>query len=149
MGNLPKWIKKKEVADFFRQFGPLKDVVLIRDHEDPERNMGYCFVIYGGPMADESAEQAVEFDGVEFHGRVLTVRMDDGSRLKARAEERARWAAGNDKRDFRSQWHEENDSACRRFRKVLETEPKNWQAVINAFKSIPKVYSLLVCEIIS
>uniref|UniRef100_A0A1D1YML4 Pentatricopeptide repeat-containing protein At5g04810, chloroplastic n=1 Tax=Anthurium amnicola TaxID=1678845 RepID=A0A1D1YML4_9ARAE len=139
VGNLPLWIKKNEVAELFRQFGPVKSVILIKGHDDPERNMGYCFVLYGGPTAADSAAKAVEFDGVEFHGRALTVRMDDGRRLQARAEERARWLAGGDEREYRSKWHEERDGACRRFRKVLETEPDNWQAAVSAFEKIKKV----------
>ncbi|KAG0449201.1 hypothetical protein HPP92_027445, partial [Vanilla planifolia] len=67
VGNLPLWIKKNEIAEFFRQFGPVKNVVLIRGHEDPGRNVGYCFLIFGGPTAEEAAVRAVEFDGVEFH----------------------------------------------------------------------------------
>lgn len=137
MGNLPLWIKKNEIVEFFRQFGPLKNVVLIKGHEDPERNVGYCFVIYDGPTADEAAVRAVEFDGVEFHGRVLTVRLDDGSRMRARVEERAKLLAGV-KRDFRSKWHEERDAACRRFRSVLDTEPESWQDVVSAFERISK-----------
>ncbi|MQM08100.1 hypothetical protein Taro_040961 [Colocasia esculenta] len=138
VGNLPLWIKKNEVAEYFRQFGPVKSVILIKGHDDPEKNMGYCFVLYGGPTAADSAAKAVEFDGVEFHGRVLTVRLDDGRRLQARAEERARWLAGSDEREYRSKWHEERDGACRRFRRVLETEPENWQAVVLAFERIKK-----------
>ncbi|XP_073098626.1 uncharacterized protein [Elaeis guineensis] len=138
VGNLPLWIKKNEIAEFFRQFGPVKSVVLIKGHDDPERNVGYCFVIYGGPTVEESAARAVEFDGMEFHGRILTVRLDDGRRLKARSEERARWVAGSDQREFRSKWHEERDNACRIFRKVLETQPENWQAVVSAFERLQK-----------
>ena len=127
-------------TEFFRQFGPVKNVVLIKGHDDPERNVGYCFVIYGGPTAEESAEKAVELDGVEFHGRVLTVKMDNGRRLKARAEERERWVKGEgDRREYRSKWHEERDDARERFRKVLDTRPENWQAVVSAFEKVAKV----------
>lgn len=139
VGNLPLWIKKNDIAEFFRQFGPVKSVILIKGHEDTERNMGYCFVLYGGPTAADAAAKAVDFDGVEFHGRVLTVRLDDGRRLQARAEERARWVAGSNEREYRSKWHEERDGACRRFRKVLETQPENWQSVVSAFEKIKKV----------
>ncbi|KAF8395440.1 hypothetical protein HHK36_019386 [Tetracentron sinense] len=138
VGNLPLWIKKNEVAEFFRQFGPIKNVVLIKGHDDPERNVGYGFIIYGGPTAVNSATKAVEFDGVEFHGRVLTVKMDDGRRLKSRSEERARWLEGSDGVEFRSKWHEERESSRREFRKVVETEPENWQAVVRSFERIKK-----------
>lgn len=140
MGNLPLWIKKNEIAEYFRQFGPLKNVILIKGHDDPERNVGYCFVIFGGPTAEEAAAKAVECDGVEFRGRVLTIRLDDGGRLKAREEERERWVKGEVKgREFRSKWHEGRDGAQRRFREVLESQPGNWQAVVSAFERIPKV----------
>ncbi|KAF3782473.1 RNA-binding protein 3 [Nymphaea thermarum] len=138
VGNLPLWVKKKEVAEFFRQFGPLKNVVLIKGHDDPERNMGYCFVIYGGPTAANSAMKAVEFDGVEFHGRILTVKLDDGRRLKARSAERSKWLEGSDSKDYRSKWHEERHNSCKEFRRVLDTEPENWQSVVSAFQKIKK-----------
>lgn len=143
MGNLPPWVKKSEVADFFRQFGPLKDVILIRAHDAPERNAGYCFVVFGGPTADAAAAAAVEFDGVEFHGRVLTVRLDDGRRLKARAEERGRWAAGEEE-VHRSEWHEARDRSRKEFKRVVHSEADNWQAVVSAFQNIKKVCEKLV-----
>ena len=30
--------------------------------------------------------RAVEFDGVEFHGRVLTVKLDDGKRMREKSK---------------------------------------------------------------
>lgn len=141
VGNLPNWIKKHEVQEFFRQFGPVKNVILIKGHDAMERNAGYGFVIYDGPTAAKSAMKAVEFDGVEFHGRVLTVKLDDGRRLKEKTDERARWMEGDDSVEFRSQWHEERDKARKSFRKVIETEPENWQAVVSAFEKIKKVVS--------
>ncbi|CAN6444939.1 unnamed protein product [Victoria cruziana] len=138
VGNLPLWVKKHEVAEFFRQFGPLKNVILIKDHDDSEKNMGYCFVIYGGPTAPNSATKAVEFDGVEFHGRILTVKLDDGRRLKARSAERSKWLEGSDSRDYRSKWHEDRHNSGKEFRRVLDTEPENWQGVVSAFQKIKK-----------
>jgi RNA recognition motif-containing protein len=41
VGNLPLWVKKEEICRFFRQFGPLKKVELIKGHDSPERNVGY------------------------------------------------------------------------------------------------------------
>lgn len=146
MGNLPLWIKKHEVAEFFRQFGPIKNVILIKGHEDVERNLGYGFIIYGGPMAAESSMKAVEFDGAEFHGRVLTVKLDDGRRLKMQAEERKRWVEGWDGREFRSKWHEEREDSRRDLRKVLDTQPENWQAVVQAFERIKKVECMFLSE---
>ncbi|KAL6327517.1 hypothetical protein AAG906_021603 [Vitis piasezkii] len=137
VGNLPNWVKKNEVSEFFRQFGPIENVILIKGHNDNQRNAGFGFVIYGGPMASGSAMRAVEFDGVEFHGRVLTVKLDDGRRLRGRSEERVRWVQGHGV-DQRSKWHEERESSRKDFRKVLETEPENWQAVVQAFERIKK-----------
>lgn len=148
VGNLPLWIKKKEVAEFFRQFGPIKNVILVKGHDDIERNMGFGFVIYGGSTAEKSAMKAVEFDGVEFHGRVLTVKLDDGRRLKGKMEERVRWVQGKEGEDYRSKWHEEREWSRRELRKVIETEPENWQAVVRAFERINKVQwssGFLIC----
>ncbi|KAL6989239.1 hypothetical protein U1Q18_014991 [Sarracenia purpurea var. burkii] len=142
VGNLPLWIKKLELAEFFRQFGPIKNVILIKGHDDIERNMGFGFVIYDGPAADKSAMKAVEFDGVEFHGRVLTVKLDDGRRMKGRSAERARWVEGEDGVQYKSKWHEEREGSRREFRKILETHPENWQAVVRAFERIKKVLLL-------
>ncbi|XP_057978869.1 pentatricopeptide repeat-containing protein At5g04810, chloroplastic isoform X2 [Malania oleifera] len=138
VGNLPLWIKKNQVADFFRQFGPIKNVILIKGHDDTEKNVGFGFVIYGGPTAAKSAMKALEFDGIEFHGRVLTVKLDDGRRLKVRSEERARWVEGCDEVEYRSKWHEERENYRKEFRKVLETHPEKWQAVVQAFERIKK-----------
>ncbi|XP_048495973.1 pentatricopeptide repeat-containing protein At5g04810, chloroplastic-like isoform X3 [Beta vulgaris subsp. vulgaris] len=138
VGNLPLWIKKPEVTEFFRQFGPIENVILIKGHEDIERNMGFGFVIFGGPAAEKSALKAVEFDGVEFHGRVLTVKLDDGRRLKMLARERERWVQGGEGREHRSKWHEERDGSRKEFRKVVDSQPENWQAVVRAFERIKK-----------
>ena len=90
-------------------------------------------------MAAKSAMKAVEFDGVEFHGRVLTVKLDDGRRLKEKTGERARYIEGDDRVEYRSNWHEDREGSRRSFRKVLETEPENWQAVVQSFERIKKV----------
>lgn len=60
VGNLPNWIKKHQVMEFFRQFGPIKNVILIKGHNDFEKNVGVGFVIYDGPAAEKSAMKAVE-----------------------------------------------------------------------------------------
>lgn len=142
VGNLPLWIKKNEVAEYFRQFGPIKNVILIKGYDDTERNLGFGFVIYGGPTAENSAMKAVEFDGVEFRGRVLTVKLDDGRRLKGMTEQRVRWVEGKEGVDYRSKWHEEREGSRKEFRKVLETQPENWQAVVRAFERVKKVVCL-------
>lgn len=142
MGNLPNWVKKHEVSELFRQFGPITNVILIKGHDNTERNAGFGFVIYGGgPNATKSAVKAVEFDGVEFHGRVLTVKLDDGGRLKGKTEERTRWlqhGSGDGDRP-KSQWHKERESSRKALRKVMDTEPENWQAVVQTFERINKV----------
>lgn len=129
--------------EFFRQFGPIKNVILIKGYNNFEKNVGFGFVIYDGPAAEKSAMKAVEFDGVEFHGRVLTVKLDDGRRLKNKAEVRARWVAGNNGEEFRSTWHKEREWHRREFRKAVETQPENWQAVVSAFERIKKVLCYL------
>ena len=139
IGNLPNWIKKHELSEFFSQFGPIKNVILIQSHNETERNAGFGFIIYDGPKAGKSAMKAEEFDGMEFHGRVLTVKLDDGRRLKAKAEERKNWVYGEDGKDYRSKWHEEREGSTKAFRKVLDTQPENWQAVVSAFERIKKV----------
>lgn len=138
MGNLPNWVKKNEVSDLFRQFGPIKSVILIKGHSSTERNAGFGFVIYGGKTAAKSATKAVEFDGMEFHGRVLTVKLDDGSRLKDKTEERTRWLEGHDSVEYQSQWHKERENSRKALRKVMDTEPENWQAVVRFFERIKK-----------
>lgn len=143
VGNLPLWAKKPEITEFFRQFGPLEKVELVRGHDDPERNVGFCFLYYGGDDPESAAERAVEVDGVEFRGKSLTVRLDDGRKGRVRAEERARWVEHGGRREPRSPWHKGREEACREFRRVLESQPENWQAVVSAFERIPKVASLM------
>lgn len=138
MGNLPLWARKPEIAEFFRQFGPLEKVELVRGHDDPERNVGFCFLYYGGDDPEAAAGRAVEVDGVEFRGKLLTVRLDDGRKGRARAEERARWVEAGVVREASSPWHKGREDACREFRRVLESRPEDWQAVVSAFERIPK-----------
>lgn len=147
VGNLPAWVKKPQVAEFFRQFGAIRSVILIKGHHETARNAGFAFVIYDGEdeAADKAAMRAVEFDGVEFHGRVLTVKLDDGKRMREKSQERARWLEGNgDKGEYPSTWHEERDGSRKGFQEVLETQPENWQAVVTAFEKIKKVFHLLL-----
>ena len=66
-------------------------MILINRRDSTKRNAGFWFVIYGGgPNAAKSTMKAVEFDDVEFYGKVLSVWLDDGA-LKDITEERARW----------------------------------------------------------
>jgi leucine-rich PPR motif-containing protein len=139
VGNLPLHVRKAEVAAFFRQFGPLDKVELVRARDDPERNAGFCFLYYSDSSAEASAEAAAEVDGVDFRGRSLTVRLDDGRRGRARAEDRARWVDQGRGREPASPWHRSRDEACREFRAVVESRPQDWQAVVSAFERIPKV----------
>jgi hypothetical protein len=91
VGNLPYHIKNEAVRSFFTQFGPVRDVICIRSYTDPEKNRGFCFVFFGGPDPNAAAMRAAEFDGVEFHGNPLRVKLDDGRRERERREERERW----------------------------------------------------------
>lgn len=139
VGNLPAWIKKNEFAEYFRQFGPIQNVILIKAYNHTDRNLGFGFVIYGGPDAATSAIKAVEFDGVDFHGRILTVKLDDGRKSKARAQQRDRWVGGHDGVEFPSKWHQHRETSRLDFKRIIETQPDNWQAVVRAFERIHKV----------
>nr|KAJ0186935.1 hypothetical protein LSAT_V11C900474360 [Lactuca sativa] len=125
VGNLPWWITKNELEELFRQFGPIKKVISIKRYNDTERNMGFGFVIYGGTTAENSAMKAVEFDGMEFHGRILTVKLDDGRRMKEKSADRARWIEGDDTVDYKSKWEEERHVSRKELKNVLGTQPKN------------------------
>lgn len=150
VGNLPTWIKKPELEEFFRQFGPIETTILIKGHREVEKNAGFGFVIYA---AEKSAMKAVEFDGVEFHGRVLTVKLDDGKRLKTKAEQRARWVEqegeeGEDaKMSSKSSWHQEREGSRKTLQRILDSDGDNWQAVVSAFEKINKVLAniLFLC----
>lgn len=144
VGNLSVWIKKDEVAQYFRQFGPISKVILIKGHNEMEKNAGFCFVIYGGPTAESSALKAVEFDGVEFHGRILTVKLDDGKRNKGKMDERQSWLkGGSDQLGNKSGWHGEREGRRSELQRVLDTQPENWQVVVCAFEKINKVCILI------
>lgn len=66
------------------------------------------------------------------------MKLDDGRRMKVKEEERKRWVEGENRVNYRSKWHEERESSRVHFRKVLETQPENWQAVVKAFERIKK-----------
>lgn len=143
VGNLPTWIKKPDFEEFFRQFGPIENVILIKGHHEVEKNAGFGFIIYA---AEKSAMKAVEFDGVEFHGRILTVKLDDGKRLKTKAEQRVRWVQEGEedaKLSNKSSWHQEREGSRKSLQRILDTNGDNWQAVISAFEKINKVCHLL------
>jgi hypothetical protein len=72
------------------------------------------------------------------------VRLDDGRKGRARAEERARWVEARVVREASSPWHKGREDACRKFRRVLESRPKDWQAAVSAFEPIPKVVASLI-----
>jgi hypothetical protein len=83
-----------------------------------------------------------------FSGRVLenlrTVRLGDGRKGIARAEERARWIEAGVVREARSPWHKGREDVCCEFRRVLESRPEDWQVVVSAFERIPKVVASLI-----
>ncbi|CAA2989490.1 Hypothetical predicted protein [Olea europaea subsp. europaea] len=93
-----------------------------------------------GPTVEQDAMNTVEFNGIEFHGGLLTVKIDDGRRMKAKTEGRARWVEGKEGNgdEYKSKWHEEREGSTREFRKDLETHPENWQAVVRMFERIKK-----------
>lgn len=80
-----------------------------------------------------------EGDDMQFHGKVLTVKLVDGRRLKGKME-RERWIEGDDGVEYRSKWHEERERLRKEFRKVVETEQENWQAVVEAFQKMNNLY---------
>ena len=91
IGNLPYHIKREPIKTFFSQCGPVRDIIFIRSHTDPEKNRGYCFLFFGGPDPNGAAVRAAEFDGVEFHGKTLRIKLDDGRWERDRRGERERW----------------------------------------------------------
>ncbi|KAG8044018.1 hypothetical protein GUJ93_ZPchr0458g22537, partial [Zizania palustris] len=133
------FLRSSEIAEFFRQFGPLEKVEHVRGHDDPERHLGFLLPLPRGDDAEASAERAVEVDGLDFRWRSFTVRLDDGRKGKARAEQRARWVYEGRRREPRSPWHECKDEGCREFRRMVESRrPGNCLAVASAFERIPK-----------
>lgn len=91
IGNLPYHIKREPVKTFFSQCGPVRDIIFIRSHTDPEKNRGYCFLFFGGPDPNGAAVRAAEFDGADFHGKTLRIKLDDGRWERDRRGERERW----------------------------------------------------------
>ena len=91
VGNLPYHIKREAVKEFFSQCGPVRDIIFIRSHSDPEKNKGYCFLFFGGSDPNASAIRAADLDGAEFFGKLLRVRIDDGRWERDRREQRERW----------------------------------------------------------
>lgn len=148
VGNLPYHIKNEAVRSFFTQFGPVRDVICIRSYTDPEKNRGFCFVFFGGSDPNAAAMRAAAFDGVEFHGNPLRVKLDDGRRERERREERERWVKSGGDREFRSEWHQEREEASSHFRRLIEFGPHDTRKVVAAFGKIEKPkrgdYALLV-----
>uniref|UniRef100_A0A453D9H9 Pentacotripeptide-repeat region of PRORP domain-containing protein n=1 Tax=Aegilops tauschii subsp. strangulata TaxID=200361 RepID=A0A453D9H9_AEGTS len=52
--------------------------------------------------------------------------------------DRARWVDHGRGKEAPSPWHHGRDEACREFRRVVESRPEDWQAVVSAFERIPK-----------
>lgn len=144
VSNLPVHLDKETIRKYFRQFGPIENIVLIRSLDDPEKSRGFCFVYYGGPDPAGSAVRAVELDGAEFHGNVLIVRLDDGRREKNRQQERENWVENGRSRTQRSQWHEERENASTAFRICVEKGTSSLQQVTAAFQKINRVLVLVV-----
>ncbi|KAL2649340.1 hypothetical protein R1flu_017468 [Riccia fluitans] len=138
VGNLPKNLQKCDIVGFFRSFGPIRDLILLRDHRDHEKNAGYCFIFFGGTEPHSSALKASEMDGAKFHGRTLRVKLDDGRWEKARKEERSAWTQGIETKDTRSAWHQERDHQSQRFREILTSTTASGVSVQAAFNKIGK-----------
>lgn len=91
VGNLPYRVRREDVKEFFAQCGPVRDIIFIRSHDDPQKNKGFCFLFFGGPDPNAAAIQAADLDGAEFFGKLLTVKIDDGRWERDRREQRERW----------------------------------------------------------
>lgn len=124
------FIKKNEFAEYFRQFGPIKNVILIKAYNHTDSNLDFGFVIYGGPDAATFAIKSVEFDGVDFHGKILSIKLDDGRKSEARALERNMWVRENDGVEFRFKWHQHCETFGLHFKRNIRIWTDNWQAVV-------------------
>lgn len=91
IGNLPYHVKRADVKEFFSQCGPVRDIIFIRSHTDPEKNKGFCFLFFGGPDPNAAASRAAELDGANFFGKPMRVKIDDGRWERDRREQRERW----------------------------------------------------------
>lgn len=91
VGNLPYHVKREAVKEYFSQCGPVRDIIFIRSHSDPEKNKGYCFLFFGGPDPSAAAIRAADLDGADFFGKLLRVKIDDGRWERDRREQRERW----------------------------------------------------------
>jgi len=92
VGNLPYHVKREAVKEFFAQCGPVRDIIFVRSHDDPEKNKGYCFLFFGGPDPNAAAMRAAEeLDGADFFGKLLRVKIDDGRWERDRRAQRERW----------------------------------------------------------
>lgn len=126
VGNLPHYVKKEAVQEFFSKCGPVQDIFLVRNNSDPQKKKrGYCFLFFGGPDPHSAAMRAVELDGAEFYGKLLRVKVD-----------------------YRSWQPHEKEKASNTFKKLIEEQPKEVRKVVNAFKRIDKAverdYALLI-----
>jgi len=70
IGNLPWGVTEDDVADLFRDFGPLLDVRIVQDPRTG-RSRGYGFVELTSP--DNVAKAVSALNGADFNGRVLMV----------------------------------------------------------------------------
>ncbi|XP_048530296.1 pentatricopeptide repeat-containing protein At5g04810, chloroplastic-like [Triticum urartu] len=112
----------------------LDKVELVRTHDDPELNAGFCFLYIHGHRAR---------DGARGEGRrgVLPGHVAHGAarRREEGVEDRARWVDHGQGKEAPSPWHHGRDEACCEFRRVVESRPEDWQAIVSAFERIPKV----------
>jgi len=69
IASLPSTITQNELAEFFKKFGNIKKIELIREENSP-RCKGYAFVTFINPL---SAEQVLK-QPVFLNGRKLAIR---------------------------------------------------------------------------
>jgi RNA recognition motif-containing protein len=71
VGNLPYEVTSEELGEYFAQFGPIEEAVVITDRFNG-RSKGYGFVRFVNDVDANKAEQ--DINGKEYKGRALVVR---------------------------------------------------------------------------
>ncbi|MBS0358327.1 MAG: RNA-binding protein [Proteobacteria bacterium] len=69
VGNLPYRITEQDVEAAFNQYGPIENVMLIKDRATG-RLKGFGFVTF---ETEAAAQDALKMDGKDFQGRPLKV----------------------------------------------------------------------------
>ncbi|OGO94066.1 MAG: hypothetical protein A3F41_04755 [Coxiella sp. RIFCSPHIGHO2_12_FULL_44_14] len=72
VGNLSYSVDEEQLSDYFKQFGSVKELTLIKDRETG-RSKGFAFVEYDSPG---DAEKAIrEANGHDLGGRAMNVNL--------------------------------------------------------------------------